>query len=251
MANYQQKTTGMNYFCCGNPWDDIFGSSNQTSAESQKPQQVQDWNNPFSQPYQPNDEARHFDNANRTDGGDTRSVGSGGYAYRKSNLDGKSLKDIEREDHARIRAMRLQESMIENGAIGRAEGASVLSSEALAYKHERKRTFDDPEVAAKTAAVNRAVQEIKILKGHQQSVAKTETTRPKKELTPEDVRDPETIPGMKCKVDIDKEEEAKKKAFEMITTGNYQYDSKGGIAVWSKDDTKVVRRDKCKVQEIV
>lgn len=176
------------------------------------------------------------------------------YVPKTNNLHGKSLKDIEREDYARSRAQRLQEGWATSGDFAEAEGASVLTSDHMVRKHELKQTFASPEVTAKTAAVNAAVMEIKELRKHQVSMKKTETTREKKELTPEDVRDPETVPGMKCKVDIEMEEEAKTKAFQMISNGQYQYDQRAGQAIWSTTTKSRVTRKgsgQGKVQEIV
>lgn len=219
----QQQTSGFNFLCCGNPWDDIFGHSNENeqAAYSQKVQ-GQDWNNPFNQSYQPyqqNDESRSLDqqSVDRADG-DVRSIGSG------------NLYEL---NHTR------------------SGQASVLSSNILKNKWERKGKFDDPEVSAKTSAVNRAVQAIQVMKNHENSVAKTETTRGKKELTPEDIRDPETVPGMKCQVDLQREDEAKKKAFEMITTGNYPYNAQGGGGYTMMVKKGIKRVEKSNVQEIV
>ena len=46
-----------------------------------------------------------------------------------------------------------------------------------------------------------------------------ETTR-KKKLTPEDVRDPETVAGMKYQIDYDREKEAQEKALQLIRASN-------------------------------
>lgn len=45
------------------------------------------------------------------------------------------------------------------------------------------------------------------------------STRAPKPLTPEDVRDPETVAGMKCQLDIDREDEARKKALRLLNEG--------------------------------
>lgn len=272
MAYNQQQ--GTNYFCCGNPWDDIFGASNNPAEAQQVPEQkapTQDWNNPFGntfEPYNQVDDARSTDGSLshvRSVGGDARSVDSRRSAdvrsaasrshastySRSSNLDGKSLKDIEREDYARTRALKLHSALAQNDDTPEAPGASVLASTYMARKHEAKRTFDDPEVSAKTAAVNAAVRDLKELKAHQEEMRMTQTTRPKKELTPEDVRDPDTVPGMKCKMDVEKEEEAKVKAFQMISNGKYQFDENAGLAIFSTNRSRVTRNENSKIQAIV
>jgi len=53
------------------------------------------------------------------------------------------------------------------------------------------------------------------------------TTRKKKGLTPDDVRDPETVAGMKCKLEQDMEKEAEKKALKLA--GTHSYASRAGI----------------------
>jgi hypothetical protein len=291
MATTNQQTAGQNYFCCGNPWDDIFGSTNQPEAQVEvntPKSQPQDFNNPFAQTYSPyghntnpntpsvssnsyGDEVRYSDEhhtagrsvvshdtrsvASRrsTDTRSTASHRSGQSAgSRSSAFHGKSLQDIEREQKSKARALRLQEAMIDEDR-DTLVGASVLTSEKTQWKLEAKQKLANPEIHSKTSAVNAKVQEIKELKRHQLSVEKTETSRPKKELTPEDVRDPETVPGMKCKMDVDKEEDAKKKALGMINSGKYKYDERAGNAMWSQTTTgKVVtRKGQAKVQEIV
>lgn len=46
-----------------------------------------------------------------------------------------------------------------------------------------------------------------------------ESSRPKRALTAEDVRDPETVAGMKGQMDIEREERAKKKALFLMRFG--------------------------------
>ena len=82
-------------------------------------------------------------------------------------------------------------------------------------------------------------------------IEKTETTRPKKELTPEDVRDPETVPGMVSKAGIAMEEDAKKKARIMISDGKYPYHEKAGHAIWSFHDVNRIRKTDGKINPIV
>lgn len=260
----QQEVAGMSYLCCGgNPWDDIFGASNEETTQ-QKPQaQAQNWNNPFGAYNQPpidTVESRYGDDSTVGGRSDVRSITSRGShdrtpvsPPRRTNLGGKTLWDIEREDRAMFTALRLQEEMAnDDNSQMTAEGASVLTSDRMARKQDRKQTYKDPEVAAKTAAVNRAVNELQTLRKYKRSVQQTETTRPKKGTTPEDVRDPETISGMKCKADIETEEKAKTKAFQMISFGKFKYDRNAGLAIMSSDESNYVqRKDKGNVQEIV
>lgn len=283
MQQSQEVVQGStNYLCCANPFDDFFGSpapgtqSSQTIAPHQKAVQTQDWNSPFNNgyaPYSATEEGRSIEDDNKSrEVSDVRSVGSRGthdtrssydtygsygtrssrYSAASSNLHGKSLQDIERENYARHRAMQMQESLVNSGSMAEAEETSVLATGKAASKLKRRHTMmKQPEVKAKSAAVNTAVKMLQKLRIDKKKRDMTETTRKKKELTPEDVRDPETIPGMRSKVDAEKEEEAKTKAFQMISNGEYRFDVNNTVAYFSDSGRAVTRKDKGKVEAIV
>lgn len=272
----QQNVAGSSYICCGNPFGDLFDTPTPTqNATPQKQQQTQDWNNPFQNSHSPssNDERRHLEDASRADE-DVRSIGTrrsthstgtrrstystgtrrSTHSAVSSHADGKSLTDIEREEFAKKRALRLQESLVTHGDYHSNTHTSVLATDKAARKMARKQTqLRQPEVNAKSAAVNTAVLNMKKLKKDQKAVEMTETTRPKKEMTDEDVRDPETVPGMKSKVDIKKEEEAKTQTLQMISNGEYKFDPRAIIAFFtgSDRDVTVTRADKANVNELV
>lgn len=216
----QQDYQSTSYMCCGNPFVDFFDTpSAEVQNTPQKQVQTQNWNNPFNGSYEPY-EGRHIedDQSKSRAGEDVRSVGT---RYSAASSDG-------------------------------TKNLSVLATDKAARKVARKQTMiRQPEVQAKSAAVNSAVVALQKLKRDKKAVAKTQTTRPKKELTPEDVRDPETIPGMKSKVDVSKEEEAKTKAFQMISNGEYRFDPRAMIASWTGSGRAITKKDKANVQEIV
>ena len=244
------------YLCCGvpaNPWNDIFGNENgATIPNSQEQGKSQDWDNPFGvAPPQ-------FAQAQRGPSADSRSVGSYGTrsagtygdarsvdssAGQNSMLSNKSLKDIEREQAARRRALALSENLINTGQIGQVTmgdrpttkmGRTTMTAEMtqkLAGSSLIKQgpTPMDEKILASKAALIEA-------KRAQDQVRRTETTLPKKELTPEDVRDPETVPGMRERAEVDKEVAAKRKAVVMISNGKYRYHEKAGIALYTMAD---------------
>ena len=219
----QQEFQGTSYMCCGNPFGDFFDTPNsEVQNTPQKQVQTQNWNSPFTNSYEPY-EGRHIedDQSKRRAEEDVRSVGTRYTNYSAASSDG-------------------------------TKNLSVLATDKAARKVARKQTMiRQPEVQAKSAAVNSAVVAIQKLRRDKKAVAKTETTRTKKELTPEDVRDPESIPGMKSKTAVSQEEEAKTKAFQMISNGEYKFDPRAMIASWTGSGRAITKKDKTNVQEIV
>lgn len=251
--------TSNSYFCCGvptNPFDDIFcGGATQPVAQDQvKP----DWDNPFgvAPPQQsPPMDARSVDTSGtgaRSSGqnGDVRSVGSSvSYSSKASNLAHKSMKEISREEKARKRALFLAETLMETGklegentqkktSIGLSGNAmTAMQAESILEMNrsgDKGQGMDDRALAAKAAR-------ILALKVKSQ-IDKTETSREEKSKTPEDVRDPETVPGMVSRAGIAMEEDAKMRARSMISDGKYPHHEKAGIAVWSIHDTRRSRK---------
>jgi len=252
------------YFCCGvpaNPWDDIFGDA-ATQPVAQDQAKAQDWDNPFGlappQPVQTRPEDARSVSTSATDnrsagtyGEEVRSVGSATYrsvdsrGSRDSNFENKTLKDIEREEAAKKRAMKLSESLIagdlqkgytyqrKNAVLGGAVLTPQQATKALEGKKLAELSPDERVLVARIA-MNQA-------KETQNQIKKTETTRKPKDATAEDCRDPETIPGMKCKADITTEDGAKRQAALMISYGKYEYDEKAGVAIYSTADHPLAR----------
>ena len=249
-----------NYFCCGvpnNPWDDVFGNGATQPVAQQQPKPT-DWDNPFGvaapQPvsYDQQDARSMGSGSYDRSVADVRSVGSNS---RGSNFGNKSIKDIEREEKARKRAILLSETMVETGDIrndpekpkplgldkgvmGATQAAKILETKGLSSWHADEKTL------IKKAALSTKRKLFHLIK-------RTETTRTKKELTPEDVRDPETIPGMKLQVDIEKEEKAKNNATLMISSGRFPHDEKAGTAFYTLLERQQVNRTDHKINAIV
>jgi len=252
------------YFCCGvpqNPWDDIFGNG-ATQPVAQQGKSEQAWDNPFdlaapaTQTPQYRQDARSIGSSTLTydrSVADTRSVGTRSYDSRDSNLTNKSLKDIEREEKARKRAMLLSETLMETGDLQKGMekpkplglDRGVMGPAAAAMILEKKGLSKSPD---EKTLVNKAAMSTKRKLWH--LIKRTETTRPKKELTPEDVRDPDTVPGMKLQVDVEKEEKAKNQATLMISSGRYAHNEKAGTAFYTPFERESVNRTDRKVNAI-
>jgi len=156
------------------------------------------------------------------------------------------LRDIEREDKAKSRALKLQEALSSAGQQPKTHAASVLASDYAAQKFEMRQKGQDKDISKKTSRVNAAVQAIKDTRKHITNVLRTETTRPRKP------KNPEEIPDLKARSDLDDEEEAKKKSLYMISSGHYHYDERAGVAMWTANDaSKNTRKTSGNVQAIV
>eukprot|EP01083_Nonionella_stella_P148526 470303_1 len=260
------------YFCCGvtNPWDDIFGET----ATHQVPQDQNktDWNNPFAAAPQVSPETRSEQYDSRSVGGystDARSIGTfnsghagtvtsvgsgtagtvtsvGSATKRKvnppkntsSNMVGKSLRDIEREEKARKRALKMSEGLmvLNKSNDGPSRGAMILTQGS---------TFDSSPATFKSEEKALAKKVDRILSQKTQvEVARTETSRKNRERTAEDVRDPETVRGMKAPIDIYNEKMAKKQSALMISSGKFPYNENAGIAIWTEQEARRNKKTK-------
>lgn len=210
-----------NYFCCGvptNPWEDVFGNGATQPIAQEQPKTV-DWDNPFDlaapQPvsYTQEDARSMGSGSYDRSVADVRSIGS---HSRDSSFGNKSLKEMQRENNAAM--------FLEKGGLTRSPyEKTFVNKEAMSTK---RKLFH--------------------------LIKRTETTRAKKELTAEDVRDPDTIPGMKLQSDIDKEEKAKNSATLMISSGRFPHDKKAGTAFYTLEQRqKQVRRTDGKINAIV
>jgi hypothetical protein len=70
-------------------------------------------------------------------------------------------------------------------------------------------------------------------------VKRTETTRPKKELSPEDIRDFDTVRGMKSHAGLEKERRAKDITIMMISSGMFQHNEKASVIAFFSDGRTV------------
>ena len=90
--------------------------------------------------------------------------------------------------------------------------APTGASTPMTYKHAT------PE-SAREAAIRHYKKTGTALNLKQDKESMAESTRARKPVTAEDVRDPETVAGMKCKLDWDREKEAKEKALRLLNEG--------------------------------
>lgn len=149
-------------------------------------------------------------------------------------------RDYERENW--VKAQQQQEHFITQ--VKDTNQASVLASDADVMKLvARGKLAKHPKIAEKCAKINAAVEEIKLLRFFERERNKTETTRlqPRKEANSNGMMMDDTSSGsyyadlgMKCEVDLQREKEAKSKAFQMISNGRYQLDPHQGILQSSK-----------------
>ena len=252
--------TSTNYLCCGvpeNPWEDMFCGAG--STQPVETEQKTDWDNPFG--LAPPQQSTHADTRSvdssgtggRSTGryGEARSVGSIG-----STLTNKTFQDLSREEKARKRALMLSETLMVQGdhntnnkerkksvGLGGNTTSSFHAEEKNKSGTKAMKNVNEKVLAnqADAAFTRKIIKEIK----------QTESTRPKKELTAEDVRDPETVPGMVSRAGIAMEEDAKKKARLMISNGKYPHHEKAGNAIWSYHDVNRVRKTDGKLNPIV
>lgn len=234
-------------------------------------EQMQDWSNPFDYMRQerhsheevprfakpPEDDrsvATHSPrrSADIRDRGENRSRGE--------NRDNASLGDsIPYNQNARVarvrdqraankvnytnnRALELQEHVIMNTEIS--QSTSYDSRKTMSTKGATSRQLENKKLIDKHLMINRQLSErafarreaaykSKAIRQQALLVKNTESTRARKQVTPDDVRDPETVAGMKCQVEIELEEAAKKQAVAMLNDEQYRFNHKAGIAAFS------------------
>jgi len=83
-------------------------------------------------------------------------------------------------------------------------------------------------------------------------VKATESTRQLKELSSKELKDPETIAGMKGTKQVELEVAAKNKSATMLNENEYRYNIRAGIAAFSHDDIeRNGRRPRTKLEPFV
>jgi len=112
-------------------------------------------------------------------------------------------------------------------------------------KLTNKHMMLNPVLNARAQAAKDAADRSKTLRTHALLAKKTETTRPKREVTPSDVRDPETVAGMKSPVDITLEEAAEKQASAMLNDDRYRFSYNARYAAFSVRDIALQYRKEC------
>jgi len=143
------------------------------------------------------------------------------------------------------RALALQEQIISTTTISREEDdVDGDFSRKIMKKPLKGRKLENQNLKDKHLMLNRKLNEralaskeaadrSKALRQQVLLVKHTESTRTVKNLSPVDVRDPETVAGMKCQVDVELEEVARKQAVSMLNDDQFTFNEKAGIAAFS------------------
>lgn len=145
-------------------------------------------------------------------------------------------------DYTNNRALELQHHVIMNTEIS--QSSSYDSRKTKSSKGATSRQLQNKKLIDKHLMINRQLSErafarreaaykSKAIRQQALLVKNTESTRTRKQVTPADVRDPETVAGMKCQVEIELEEAAKKQAVAMLNDEQYRFNQKAGIAAFS------------------
>jgi hypothetical protein len=107
----------------------------------------------------------------------------------------------------------------------RARTAMQKPKSAITARQAAMKNYE--EIQRKKAELRAKLQEDKekhkrqtLRNAHTRMENLAETTRKPRDKRPEDVRDPETVAGMKCQLDIDREMAAKKKALHLMNFGS-------------------------------
>jgi len=117
--------------------------------------------------------------------------------------------------------------------------ATKLAEPLNRRQAENRKSIDkllsmNQEMSPKALARRDAAQRTRLLIQKNALVKKTESTRPRKKITREEnVRDPETVNGMKSAENIEVEERSKKRAASMLYDELYTYNSGSRLATSS------------------
>lgn len=135
----------------------------------------------------------------------------------------KSEIDIYRETGAERRALSLLDEAIGGVApypqsLERVSGC-LTTRQAVILEHQRRcheKAVVDGQMKADREVYAKRLPTL-VAKKRKELLA--ESSRPPKPKTPEDVKDPETIAGMKCQLDIDREKAAQARALSLLEYG--------------------------------
>jgi hypothetical protein len=141
------------------------------------------------------------------------SMGSEGSSVHKSNM------DVYREEVAGARALSLLKEAFAGVAMEKPEpvgGMTTQTTRQAASQRYDERCMDMAQLKARLKVQK---EHARFLGPPKRKEAMASSSRPRKPKTAEDVRDPETVAGMKCQMDIDREDAAKKKALRYLNEG--------------------------------
>jgi hypothetical protein len=131
----------------------------------------------------------------------------------------KSDIDFYRERGAGIRALSLLDEAVGGVAASEPTPGGMTAKQAANRRFE-ERWQEKAKMKAKAKEEwELHAKRVPILVPPRRKEQMAESTRPRKPLTAEDVRDPETVAGMKCQLDIDREKWAEAKALRLMQDG--------------------------------
>ncbi len=163
----------------------------------------------------------------------------------KSYLDGKMVKDIEREQQARKRALQLSESMISAKALGHGYPHGSPTSVRLSASGHHTAFMTSPSSPIDELRMTDKANH-HFFRKTQSQIRQTESSRPKISCT-----SGENFDEMKKPLDIYLEKEAKKKASIMISNGKWVFNETSGLAIWSPREVPKKRQGHGGVSELV
>lgn len=239
-----------------NPFDDMWGGgeaeypTNPAGQDNMK--QVQDWNNPFAPNYQgPQDPPGvvtptasftydAYEEHRAEPSSPTRSVTSQTRSVVSNSPQGLVVGSHPPEDASVIHSVgsgsetvasrtsrtvsskkttSTMRSFVDDEDLSALDKKRKIVAQHKAMKmQERLLNGDGVELKKKPKSKeeNERVKQAKQVRESYALLAKTETTRKKRELTDDDVRDPESISGMKSSDDIDREKTAQRRSQQML-----------------------------------
>jgi len=236
------------------------------SISNGQPEQEQDWSNPFDHMRQgthfaqspqeirsvvnhsPRRSAENRDSRDTSNTGeeDCGIYGPGRYDgnVRVGNRRVRPISYTSSTKHNRALALQEQYIMTTELSHDNSENSRSVKSVMTVDKKTTKRQKENlktkdkhlmmnRELSARALAARDAAHRSKSLRQQALLVKHTESTRVRKGVTSSDVRDPETVAGMKCQVDVELEEAAKKQACAMLNDNQYRFNYKAGLAAFS------------------
>lgn len=252
-----QGNTDMNLLCCGfaeqaSGLTEIFVATQQKFMATANPatsnrtsEQEQDWNNPFGYmgQEQPNRGSFRFAQPPRED----RSIVNYSPRETAEKRDNWNNRETERihptlhEASNNNRALALQEEIVMSSAhpyedsktSQRTKTKPLTARQEENVELKNNHMMMNHRLDARALAARDAAHRSRMLRQQALLAKRTESTRPKKEVTPSDVRDPETAAGMKSPVEVELEEAAKNQACAMLNDEQYKFNYKAGIAAFS------------------
>jgi hypothetical protein len=163
---------------------------------------------------------KHSDRQDFKEGDDIEAVDDDFKRYRKAE-------DIRRESGANFKALRLIDESFGGEANKKCKphratlpkmtstgGVTMRAAATAAYVKEKEQKYQAKAMVKEAKKYEMDSRPKKLVKDKKLEEMATSTR--KKKLTPEDVRDPETVAGMKCEYDYQLESDAKKKALKLV-----------------------------------